>query len=209
MTKSPWESQRERLVDNLLAVYARRTLSTEQDGHVWYPKARQIVREWSQTYNLPVNTVASVIAAISPQCDWERNLIIADDVLANRAISIGGCLGKNLSRARLIREQRTGRLADLMLLFPQGPKVNCFAWNLAGHDNIVTIDTHGIQAALDDVTATITLKWTPYRIFAECYATAAARVGLSPTTFQATIWCTWKHLHPRVSKIQARTRWAA
>lgn len=207
MTRSPWETRRTTVVHNLLQAYEHTSESAHTDGLAWYPKARQIVSEWADHYRLPLNTVASVIAAISPQCDWERNLIIADDVLADRAISVNGVLLKNLGKARRIRAEATGQLADMMRYFPYGPKVNCFAWNLAGHDNIVTIDTHATQAALNDVQTHVTLKWVSYKIVAECYATAAARVHHTPAAFQAIVWCSWKERYPRMRKHAMRRQW--
>lgn len=214
MSKSPLEAHRASFVRNLLALYHNASTQARADGASWYPDARRIVNEWSATYELSRERVASVVAALSPQCEWSRNLIIADDILAERAVSVGGALHVNIGKARTLRQaQRTylaptdDAFADMLLLFPCGPKVNCFARNLAGDDTIVTVDTHAIQAAFDDVRVTINPKWTPYRIIAECYAVAAREVAIPPATFQAIIWHAWKETHSRVSKIQDRKRW--
>ena len=207
MSKSPYETRRAELVKNLVDAYLHASPAARHDGHAWYPKARRIVAEWAESYALPINTVASVVAAISPQCDWSRNLVIADDVLAERAISIGGALHKNIDKARRIRTSPNHTLASMMQLFPHGPKVNCFAWNLAGNDRIVTIDTHMGQAACADVTATPRLAWVVYRIFAECTTIAATRVGIMPATFQAIVWHAWKERYPRTEKRKKRARW--
>lgn len=207
MSKSPYETKRPELVSNLLHAYDGASLAARTDGAAWYPEARRIVAEWASHYALPVNTVASVVAAISPQCDWSRNLVIADDVLAERAISTGGALHRNIDKARQILQTRSGALADMMTLFPCGPKVNCFAWNLAGNDRIVTVDTHMGQAACADVTASPRLSWVVYRIFAECTVLAASEVGIVPATFQAIVWHAWKERYPRMAKHKARARW--
>lgn len=207
MSKSPLEARRSLFVANLLAIYANASRKARTDGASWYPNARRIVREWSDTYSLPRACVASVVAAISPQCEWPRNLVIADDVLAERAQSVGGALHVNVSKARAIRARGADSLDVMIELFPYGPKVNSFAHNLAGDDGVVTVDTHAIQAAFDDVRVTINPKWTPYRIIAECYAIAARKVGIPPATFQAIIWHAWKEKHTRVSKIRERARW--
>lgn len=207
MRRCQFEPRRTELVENLLSIYADASPSARELGRAWYPKARTIVREWSESYLLPLNTVACVVAAISPQCDWQRNLIIADDVLADRAVSIGGALHKNIDKARAILVEQSGSLGAMMKFFPSGPKVNCFAYNLAGSDALVTVDGHATQAALNDMRSRVTLKWTPYRIFAECYASAAVRVAVQPATFQAIIWHAWKERYPRVVKIRERSRW--
>jgi hypothetical protein len=191
-------------VRNLLAVYGRAIPADIEAGARWYPDARRIVREWSEHYGVSVETVACVTAAISPQCEWPRNLVIADDVLAERAVSIGGALHANIAKARRILADRA---TSTIAYFPHGPKVASFSLNLAGNDTAVTVDGHAIQVALDDVQSTVTLKWAPYLIFAECYERAAGKVHRPPAEFQAIVWHVWKRLHPRVSKIAARKQW--
>jgi len=191
-----FESRRSEIVSNLLRLYSDTSDADKVLGSEWYTDARRIVREWSNTYQLSVSTVACVIAAISPQCVWERNLIIADDVLADRVPSVGG-IWTNIAKARRIRDDGATNTLDY---FPQGPKVASFAANLAGDDDIVTVDSHAMQAALMNPIATTRLSWLPYTIFAECYAHAAKRSQLPPATFQAIIWCYWKRLHPPANK---------
>lgn len=192
------------LTANLLRVFHRRELSDSASGLLWYPKAQAIVRGWADTYGYSIATTASVIAAISPQCGWAQNLIIADDILAGRAPSIGGALLANVRKAQIIRD---GRLSNTLATFPHGPKVASFAANLAGDDYRVTVDTHGAQAALDNVKATVWLKWTPYAVFAECYARAAKHLKIAPAHFQAIIWHVWKREHPPAVKRNRRRQW--
>lgn len=214
VSKSPLEKLIPTMTANLVSEYHNASASARALGARWYPEARAIVQEWASSYNVTADTVACVIAAISPQCEWERNLIIADDVLAERAQSIGGALHVNVAKARRLRDvagavsNASGRtIAERMaLMFPSGPKVYCFAQNLAGDDSLVTVDTHATQAALNDVTTRITLNWTRYRIVAEAYARAAARVGESPARFQAIIWHAWKERYPRTDKVQLRRK---
>lgn len=207
MTRSPLEAKRPLFVRNLLRLYAKASPRARQQGIAWYPEARRIVQEWSASYALPAETVACVIAAISPQCEWPRNLVIADDVLAERAQSVGGALHVNVAKARRIRDIAPTSTDIMLQMFPFGPKVNCFAANLVGSDTLVTVDTHAIQAAFDDVTVTINPKWAPYSIIAECYAHAARKVGIAPAAFQAIIWHAWKEKYPREAKKQERRRW--
>ena len=201
-----WLGKESAIVANLATVYAQATDTDIIAGMRWYPVARKIVREWSEHYGYSTDTVACVIAAISPQVDWERNLITADDVLADRAISIGGALPTNVSKARRILSDHA---TSTLEYFPHGPKVASFALNLAGNDTAVTIDGHAIQAALDDVTSTVTLRWTPYMIFAGAYECAARKAGHSNSDFQAIVWVTWKRLHPKADKLRQRTQWSA
>jgi hypothetical protein len=200
------------MTENLVRLYYQSSVNAQTLGASWYPKARSIVAEWSANYVVSRDTVACVIAAISPQCEWERNLIIADDVLAERGQSIGGALHVNVGKARRLRDI-AGALGDSSTLsiaermaasFPSGPKVYCFAQNLAGDDSLVTVDTHATQAALNDVRSRVTLNWNRYRLVALAYAQAANQCRVLPTTFQAVTWHAWKERYPRMVKNQLR-----
>lgn len=212
-----FDSRKREIVRNLLRLYRKSSQADVTEGLGWYPLAQGIVRQWAGHYRLSVDTVACVTAAVSPQLDWSRNLIIADDILAGRMPSIGGALPTNVRKAEVLRdtdyrsEDRAHWNLDLRMaaVFPQGPKVASFAANLAGDLSVVTVDTHCAQAALEDPLVTVYLKWKPYTVFAECYATAAGTVGLQGAEFQAIIWHTWRRLYPKSWKQKNRQQWHA
>ncbi len=165
-----------------------------------------------------MKTVACVIAAISPQCEWTRNLVIADDLLAGREPSIGGALRSNLAKAKALRDETdtpNGTLdylsasARMARVFKSGPKVTNFAQNIAGDTQAVTVDTHAIQAAMSDPLVTICLKAASYQLFAQAYQAAARQVGIAPCDFQAIIWHSWKRQYPTAWKIRNRAQWSA
>jgi hypothetical protein len=192
---------------NLRHLYRKETtLADIALGSVWYDDANRIMREWADTYRCTIASCANVTAAISPQCDWTRNVIIADDILAMRPPSIGGAIHSNIAKAIALRDNPG---FDTRVVFKSGPKVYAFSRNLSGDYSVVTVDTHATQAALGDVEVTIGLKQASYDCFAEAYRLAAVSVKLEPAVFQAIIWHTWKRLYPRVTKIQRRTQWSA
>src|SRR4029077_7900646 len=124
---------------NLLHLWRKDT--TREDRYAglnWYPNAHHIMVEWSETYDYSIATTACVTSALSPQIAWERNLIIADDILAGRIPSIGA-LRLNVRKAERSRDDRAGQTLPY---FPHAPKVASFACNLAGDYSIVTVDTH-------------------------------------------------------------------
>lgn len=189
----------EALVNNLVAAYKLATSADRLDGANWYPAARAIVADWAGHYGLPPQTVANVIAAISPQIEWERNLIVANDVLNYLPPSVGGALPVNVAKAKVLRDSPTLTVSDI---FPTGLKVGSFAANLGGDNTLVTIDTHAAQVALNDPTFNDawTFKPTGYTTFARAYADAAARLGIEAPAFQAILWVSWKRRYPRASK---------
>ena len=196
---------------NLRTLYRRHATRADiAQGAAWYPAARSIMADWSASYGVSVETAAAVTAALSPQCAWARNLIAADDVLADRAVSIGGPLPVNIRKARKLLDDTRDypTLADRMRrYFPQGPKVNSFAHNLAGADSIVTIDTHAAQATLNDLHFSVIRGWQQYALFAQAYSDTAHSFGVAPCSFQASVWLIWKRLHPAGKKRHARRQW--
>lgn len=206
-----FESRRTELRDNLIRAYTSASPQARLDGLAWYPNARATVRQWAKSDGLSVSAVACIVAALSPQLDWARNLMSARALLDD--VFPSGPLHANIRKANEIlsigreKGKRYQAFDDMLRLFPQGPKVNCFARNLAGSDTFVTVDGHAIQAALDDVMSTLTVKWTPYKIFAECYAQSAVDVGHSPAAFQAIVWHAWKEKYPTSAKKGLRRQW--
>lgn len=204
MSGSPLLRQMPAFERNLAKLWRARTDADTLDGLAWYPKAHKLVCEWSEYFGLPIATVACIVSALSPQCEWSLNLIAADDVLHDRALSAYGPLPANVRKARAILRDKG---VTTVPYFPYGPKVATFAVNLAGNYEVATIDTHALQAAFSDVTVVRSLHWTAYSIVSQAYVNAAHRVDVEPACFQAVLWHTWKRLYPRVSKIQCRTQW--
>lgn len=201
---SPHVAQIATYAANLVRLY--RTTATQADiesGMAWYPNANAIMREWSDTYAQPLARVASVTAALSPQLEWTRNLVIADDVLAGREPSIGGALFANIRKAQAIANGST-----IAREFKQAPKVASFAVNLAGdYESAITVDTHAAQAAQASPLADARLTIPAYAAFADAYRRAAYEVGFPPAYFQAIVWHMWKRLHPPAQKRVIRRKW--
>lgn len=170
--------------------YRTATLPDRHAGARWYPTARALVTRWARRYRLPRATVAAVIAAISPQCDWPSNKRLARAILAGaRPDSLGGALRSNLRKAAAIREARA---RDLAPYFPHGPKVQAFARNLAGDDHPITIDRH-MTAAAGESRSSLTPK--QYAALAQAYRTVAQTLQQPPARLQAIIWVSWRRRH--------------
>ena len=194
------------MVANIAGVFSQASADERSRGERWYPLAHAIVCEWADSYGRSIANVASIIAAISPQCEWSRNLIIADDVLAGRAPSIGGALQANLRNAERIRDER---LPNTLTVFKVGCKVANFAVNLAGdYVNAVTVDTHAAQIAAGSPAANLRVgTWAQYEPVASAYKLAAGRLGIEPATLQAITWVTWKRLYTPERKRVIRRRY--
>jgi hypothetical protein len=189
---------------NIAHVYSLATADDIRRGNAWYPLAHGIVREWADTFGRSMANVACIIAALSPQNEWTRNLIQADDILHGNMPSIGG-IAANIRKARAIRDDNA---TDTIDYFPTGFKVRAFACNLAGDYSLVTIDTHALQIAAGEVSANLRIRtWDNYATFAGVYTAVAKRFKLEPAILQAITWITWKRLYSPEHKRSVRRRW--
>tara|TARA_B000000557_G_scaffold251431_1_gene238706 strand:- start:421 stop:1044 length:624 start_codon:yes stop_codon:yes gene_type:complete len=72
------------LSHNAREIVARFTLATTQEvqlGCDWYPSALAIATRIAHKYDLRVEIAAGVIAALSPNNRWERNIIDAEAII--------------------------------------------------------------------------------------------------------------------------------
>ena len=67
--------------DNLLYIYDSIDPALRERMKLWYEGGRKISEEWAVKYDTSVRQVAGVIAALSPQTDWYRNLSLAERVI--------------------------------------------------------------------------------------------------------------------------------
>ncbi len=182
------------MVNNIVSVYRLATAQEVALGRDWYPTAHRIVCDWADTFGRSIANVACIVAALSPQCEWKRNLIIAADILSGHPPSIGGSIHSFVRNAERIRDDRATDTAEY---FKQGCKVRSFAVNLAGNYDIVTVDTHGAQIAAGSPASNLRVDtWAKYTPVAEAYCIAAKRLRLAPAELQAVTWVTWKRLYP-------------
>lgn len=80
-----------------------RTASAEQiaAGAEWYAEANDLATEWAARFDLSVETVAGIIAALSPMQSWAANVSLAERFLVAGGLH-EGYLGANLAKARAI-----------------------------------------------------------------------------------------------------------
>jgi hypothetical protein len=185
------------MVRNIRAVYAHATIAERTKGAAWYPTAEHGCKVWSAKYHVDARTVAAVIAALSPQCEWMQNLRAALNIVSGEFIPLTGPsrpLERNRRKAVAIYLEGALSPDDY---FKDGWKVKAFARNLSGDTSVVTVDTHALQSALGDPTIRHQGigRAKPYAAVAAAYIAAAAAEGIEPSTIQAITWLTWKRMY--------------
>lgn len=191
-------------IENIKAIHQLATLTEQQDGISWYPRARAIARTLADRYGIHPAEAAGVIAALSPRNKWERNVSDAEALIA--AYVAGGeaqaMLAKvctfGANKAKAVRILTAGVLTDAdVLAILSGPKLQEFYNCIQGIAD-VCIDGHafciwaGERTGLKDVPA-IGVKLR--REIKADYATAADQLGMPAAALQAITWVTWRRLH--------------
>ena len=202
MTKQATLVDHERMIYNITSVYRDADATQYNEGLVWYDDAQKTAYRIALKYDVPVYIVAAVIAALSPNNKWSRNVTNAD-ALIGAFISGDGLLSVKVSTYNKMKQKAWDILAarpsyngaKAML---KGQKITSFFCDIMGEFN-VTIDGHarniayGERIGLTDDRTNIGKK--EYRALQAAYEAAAERLGLMPYQLQAITWRVWRDRH--------------
>ena len=190
-------------VRNILKVYRRATSEDVANGLEWYDRAKRYASIISNLSGVNLNTVVGVMAALSPNNRWERNVKdtermvwawVKGEDLTDFKVS---CYNTMKVKAWSILEDDLTD-DDAILTRLNGQKIRSFYSNIRGLDE-VTIDGHAYNIALG-IRQGLTSDKTNmgkklYRDMQSAYVQAAKRVGVKPHELQAITWTTWKREH--------------
>jgi hypothetical protein len=190
-------------VRNILKVYRQATQQEHDRGTKWYADAQAQAQAIANQQDVPLRVVVGVIAALSPNNRWERNVKDASDLIAAflRGDPADVCRPSTYTKMRdkawSVIEQMPDTDDDVMRIL-NGQKIVSFFCNIMGHDNC-TIDGHAYNIARGKrVTLTdndTNLNKSVYLEMQAAYQRAAKRVGIRVYELQAVTWVVWKRLH--------------
>ena len=161
-------------VNKFLAVYRHSSYLTRIEGIEWYANARRDIRYSAQRINLPFDSVAYAVAALSAKMSWKHNLKAVEN-LANGLDAIG--------MRGPVEQARACLSGDLSAL--SGAKVTAFAFALSGDSSAAVIDRWMMRALCSD---RIVPTQRQYGIITKALKVAAHMVGLPTSQFQAVVW---------------------
>jgi hypothetical protein len=187
-------------VRNILKVYRRATPEDTANGLEWYDRAKRHAKAISTKYFIHTHTVIGVMAALSPNNRWERNVKdtermcqawVNGEDLSDFKVS---CYNTMKQKAWSILEDDLTDDDDILTRL-NGQKIRSFYSNIRGLTE-VTIDGHAYNIALG-IRQGLTSDKTNmgkklYREMQSAYVKAAKRVGVKPHELQAITWTTWK-----------------
>jgi hypothetical protein len=181
--------ERELYISRIMRAYWSATAGQRERGRLWYPVAHDLARMLADG---DVRKGAGVIAALSPQKEWQLNVRMA------RAALKGEKVGHLSDALRKVAAIMAG--ADPGDVLPIALKTGNFYRSILdpGDPDPVTIDRHAhdVAAGLPYVGAGGTDTFgnrglsnvTRYALLAHCYREAALRLGIAPSVLQATTW---------------------
>lgn len=189
-----------------------------QEGKHWYRNAARIAEQLSDSYNISMAQAVGIIAALSPQNPWERNVRDAYNVCEtftidgkDAALSVKcGTFGVNKRKAIAILESDglSNAIADIL----KGQKVVAFYRSILGDCHAVCVDGHAYSIWLGErVSTSDTPSITPklYKQIADDYRESTAKInsilGTSyiPAQVQAITWVVHRNLYQGVRKRKA------
>jgi hypothetical protein len=187
-------------VRNIIGTYYLANECDKQEGFKWYCNALSIAARIANNYGLRTTAVAGVIAALSPNNKWERNIRDAENVC--RLYTVGGpasaadckvCTYKaNLRKAVQIL---MGEPIEQTL---NGPKVIEFYNCIIGEPD-VCIDGHAYSVWFGERLAMKEVPSIGKKLREEIksdYIAAAEYLGtVRPFELQAITWVVWKRIY--------------
>lgn len=190
-------------VRNILKVYRMATPDDTLNGVEWYARANRAAHSIATATGIHERTVIGVMAALSPNNRWERNVIDAHNTCSAFAKGMAYDTFK-VSTYNSMKKKAWSILKDGLTEHDEildrlnGQKIRSFYSNIAGLDE-VTIDGHAYNIAIykrqrltsDDTNIGVKL----YRELQAAYVRAAKRVGVKPHVLQAVTWTVWRRIH--------------
>tara|TARA_R110000796_G_scaffold125822_2_gene240381 strand:+ start:18236 stop:18841 length:606 start_codon:yes stop_codon:yes gene_type:complete len=189
---------------NIINVWRMATPDEKVEGARWYLDAQRDAETIAIRHDVPMITVVGVIAALSPNNKWVRNIENASTLVA--AYMAGDDIESfKVSCYNAMKRKAWSIMADMitdkaeMLVRLNGRKIQNFARCIWGDGTSVCVDGHARNIAyaerigLTDSRTNIGVR--EYRFLTDSYNEAAAIVGVPGYVMQAVTWTVWRRVH--------------
>ena len=202
MTKQVTLINHDHMVHNIMACYRAADSVQVNEGLLWYSDAKQAAHDIAVKHNVAVYIVVAVIAALSPNNKWSRNVINAD-MLIGAFLRGDGIDAVKVSTYHKMKQKAWDILAarpdyDTAKTMLKGQKITSFFMDIMGEFN-VTIDGHARNIAYDERVGLTddrtNIGVREYRAIQAAYEEAARRLRLMPYQLQAITWRVWRDRH--------------
>ena len=194
-------------IDNIIKVYKMATPEEKRDGVVWYANAYADCSRIALDLSVPVHIVTGVVAALSPNNKWERNVVNAHALIEGH-LNGDGIDDIRVSTYNAMKRKAWHLLEEMpdhegVIDILNGQKIVAFYRNIMG-DDTCTVDGHakniyyGERHSLTDDKTNVTKK--EYKTISDAYVKAGKRVrvngrSLKAFEIQAITWVVWRRVH--------------
>jgi len=195
------------MIDNIIKIYKLATPEEKRDGIVWYANAYSDCNRIALDLSVPVHIVTGVVAALSPNNKWNRNVTNARELI--QAFVNGDDMDSvKVSTYHTMKKKAWSILEDMpnhegVIVLLNGRKIVSFYRNIMG-DDTCTVDGHakniyyGERHGLTDDRTNVGKK--EYKTISDAYVKAGKRVrvngrSLKAFEIQAITWVVWRRIH--------------
>ena len=195
------------MIDNIIKIYKLATPEEKRDGIVWYANAYSDCNRIALDLSVPVHIVTGVVAALSPNNKWDRNVTNARELI--QAFVNGDDMDSvKVSTYHTMKKKAWSILEDMpdhegVVVLLNGQKIVSFYRNIMG-DDTCTVDGHakniyyGERHGLTDDRTNVGKK--EYKTISDAYVKAGKRVrvngrSLKAFEIQAITWVVWRRIH--------------
>jgi hypothetical protein len=186
---------------NLQALVLAATVAERNSGENWYDIANKFAKGLSKKFKVSVKIAAGVIAALSPNNKWDRNMQDAETMIA--AYVSGEGINSFKVCTYTSNKQNgwkilQGECPDSVL---KGNKTNSFYHNILNpNEDYVTVDGHAknawdFGATQYQILAKVgKISDKLYADVSQDYITIAKMLNLKPCQAQAIVWVVYRRL---------------
>ena len=135
-----------------------------------------------------INKTIGIIAAVSPKKAWERNKILALQIIRGKR---SGTFNFLIKKCELILRS-DGADAEIIKIL-NGKKIVSFYRNIKQQSNVVTIDRHATAIALNLEQCNFTISNSVYDKLSDCYISVASEFNINPSLLQSITWAQFRN----------------
>ena len=167
-------------------IYKQSSKATRTKGSAWYIQANEICVKLAYKFNVPVTKVVGVMAALSPNNKWERNIFDTESFLRFGMNAKVCTYNANKDKARRIMELPDLHVPAAVESILNGPKITAFFVNIhkPTANGRVTMDRWAYRA----VGLTDSPKIKDKREAIKAYEEVADDLGIPRHVLQAVVW---------------------
>lgn len=169
----------EQIIDH----FNKASLDQVREGLTWYENANNEAKLISQTYNVPLNKVIGVMAALSPNNKWQQNIFDTWNLIETPSLETKCCtfLGQRQKALDILNSE--GTFKEILTIL-NGTKTKNFFRNIVNYDssNTVTVDMWAYRSV------NLPPKQKFYQPIELAYQNVARNLNLLPHQLQAVVW---------------------